>query len=44
MSDDTSARTQQGEQRMIDISKNYELRYWSANIGVSQGRLKDAVH
>ena len=42
MSDDRSKRGQQDRSR-IDVNEDYELRYWSKELGVSPDELKSAV-
>jgi hypothetical protein len=43
MSDDRSKRGTQDRTR-INTNEDHELRYWSEKFGVSQERLKQAVH
>jgi hypothetical protein len=42
MSDDRNKRGQQDRNR-IDVHEDYELRYWTNELGVSPDELKSAV-
>ncbi|MBX9828507.1 MAG: DUF3606 domain-containing protein [Xanthobacteraceae bacterium] len=42
MSDDKTKRGGQDRKR-IDVSEDYECRYWSEKLGVSAAQLKQAV-
>jgi hypothetical protein len=42
MADDTKDRGPRDRSR-IDVNEDYELRYWSKELGVDQQTLKDAV-
>ena len=42
MPDDTETRSGQDRER-INVNQDYELRYWTKELGVSAERLKQAV-
>ena len=42
MADDLSKKGPQDRSR-INLSEDYEVRYWSEKLGVSAGQLRDAV-
>ena len=43
MSDDKSKRGPQDRSR-INLNEDYEVKYWSQKFGVSEERLREAVH
>ena len=43
MSDDTS-KTGGQDRKRINLNQDYEVRDWAAKFGVTEERLRDAVH